>query len=72
MASKTTRSSNEDSLVSRSLDLTSDIFNDLAILVEWETRGNNKERTKVYGQSSPTKKLILSRNSFSTDSSKLP
>ena len=44
-----TRSSNEDNPFSRSLDLTSDIFNDLATLAEWETRGNNEERKNLYG-----------------------
>ena len=72
MASKTTQSSNEDNAVSRSLDLTSDILSNLATLVEWETKGNKEERTKVYGQSFNMKELTLSRCSPSTDSSKLP
>ena len=72
VASETTRSSDENSPVLRSLDLTSNIFNNPATLVEWETRGNYEEMREVYGQSSPTKKLILSRHSPSTNSSKLP
>ena len=72
VASETTRSSDKDNFVSKSLDLTLDIFNDLATLAEWETKGNNKERTEVYEQSSPINKLILSRHPPSTDSSKLP
>ena len=48
-ASEITRSSDEDNPVSRSLDLTSDIFNNLATLAKRETRGNNEERTEVYG-----------------------
>ena len=70
VAFETMRSSNENSL--RSLCLTSTIFNNLATLVEWETRGNYEEMREVYGQSSPTKKPILSRHSPSTNSSKLP
>ena len=46
---ETTRSLDKDSLISRSLYLTLDIFNDLATLAEWETKGNNEERIVVYG-----------------------
>ena len=63
MALKTTQSSDEDSPVSRSLDLTLDILNNLATSVKWETKGNKEEKTEVYGQSFPTKELILSRHS---------
>ena len=69
MASETTRSLDEDSPISRSLDLTSDIFNDLATLAEWETGGKNEERIEVYKQSSLAKK---SRHYPSIDLSKLP
>ena len=72
VASEITRSSNEDNPVSKSLNLTSDIFNNLTTLAEWETRGNNKKRTNLYGQSSPTKRLTHLRHSPSTDSSKQP
>ena len=72
MASKTTQSSDEDNPISRSLDLTSDILSNLATSAKWETKGNKEVRTKVYGQSSPTKELALSGCSLSTDSSKLP
>ena len=54
VALEITRSSDEDNPVSKSLGLTSDIFNDLANLAEWEPRGNNEERISLYGQSSPT------------------
>ena len=67
VASETMQSLNEDNPIYKSLDLTSDIFNNLATPTEWETRGNSEERTEVYGQSSPAKKLILSRHSPSTD-----
>ena len=66
------QSSNEDNPISRSLDLTPDILHNLATSAEWETKGNKEERTEVYGQSFPTKELILSRHSPSTNSSKLP
>jgi len=59
--------SDEDNPISRSLDLTSDIFNGLATLAEWETRGNNEEMTNLYGQPSPMKRLIHLRHSPSTD-----
>ena len=72
MASETTRSSDEDNPISRSLDLTLDILSNLATSAKWETKGNKEERTKVYEQSSPTKELALSRCFLSTDSSKLP
>ena len=55
-----------------SLDLTSDIFNDLATLAEWETIGNNEKRTNLYGQSSLTKRLTRLRHFPSIDSSKQP
>jgi len=61
VASEITRSSDEDNPVSKSLDLTLYIFNNLATSTEWETRGNNEERKEVYGQSSPKKKLTLYR-----------
>ena len=72
VASKITRSLDEDNPISRSLDLTSDIFTDLATLTEWETRGNNEERIDLYGQSSSTKRLTHLRHFPSTDSSKQP
>ena len=72
MVPETTWSLDVDNLVSRSLDLTSDIFRNLATSAEWETKGNKEERTKVYGQSSLTKELTLTRRFPSMDSSKLP
>jgi len=63
VASETTRSSDEDNPVSKSLDLILVILNNLATLAEWDTKGNKEERTKIYGQSFPMKELILSRHS---------
>ena len=72
MAFETARLSDEDSLISKSLDLNFDILNNLATLAEWEAKGNKEERTRVYRQSFPMKELTLSRRSPSMDSSKLP
>ena len=46
--SEITQSLDVDNLVSRSLDLTSNIFNNLATSAEWETKGNIEERIEVY------------------------
>ena len=65
--------SDEDNLISSSLGLTSpDIFKDLVTLVEQETKGNKEERTNLYRQSSPMKRLTPLRHSPSTISSKQP
>ena len=72
VASKITRSLNEHNPISKSQDQTLDIFNDLATLAEWETRGNNEKRTNLYGDSSPTKRLAHLRHFPSTNSSKQP
>ena len=52
VASEITRSSDEDNPVSMSLDLTSDIFNNLATLAEWQTRGITK-KGQTYMDSPP-------------------
>ena len=73
VTSRITRSSDEDNPVSNSLDLTfPNIFSNLATLAEQETRGNKKERTKLYRQSSPTTRLTHLGHSPSITLSKQP
>ena len=47
VASETMQSLNEDNPIYKSLDLTSNIFNNLATPAKRETRRNNEERTEV-------------------------
>nr|POE63897.1 hypothetical protein CFP56_01936 [Quercus suber] len=53
VALEITRSSDEDNPVSKSLDQTSDIFNDLDTIAKRETKRNNEKKGQTYMDSPP-------------------